>query len=92
MSKGTSSNGKKNKRNHTLCCRCGQMSYHKQKLRCSSCAYPEKKIRNRGSEKARRRRGEGTGRMKHLRKVQRGFRSGFKGNQILAKLRAADKK
>nr|6ZU5_LJJ Chain LJJ, eL37 [Paranosema locustae] len=89
-SKGTSSFGKKNKRNHILCVRCGSMSYHKQKLRCSSCGYPEKKLRNRGSPKARRRRGEGTGRMRHLKKVRRAARNGFKGNAILRALRNAN--
>lgn len=65
------------------------MSYHKQKLRCSSCGYPEKKLRNRGSLKARRRRGQGTGRMRHIRKVIRAAKSGFKGNAILRALRNA---
>lgn len=88
MSKGTSSFGKKNKRNHVLCARCGSMSYHKQKRRCSSCGYPEDKIRNRASLKARRRRGQGTGRMRHIRKVKRAFLGGFKGNSVLRAMRA----
>ncbi|RVD92681.1 60S ribosomal L37 [Tubulinosema ratisbonensis] len=88
MSKGTSSFGKKNKRNHTLCKRCGSMSYHKQKRRCSSCGYPEAKLRNPGSDKAIRRRTTGTGRCRHLKKSFRAFKAGFKGNEIVNKLKA----
>lgn len=44
MVKGTPSHfgGKKN---HITCRRCGRQSYHAQKRRCSSCGYPEAKLR-----------------------------------------------
>ncbi|MBD3155486.1 MAG: 50S ribosomal protein L37e [Candidatus Aenigmarchaeota archaeon] len=41
MSKGTPSMGKKNKRSHVLCRRCGQRAFHIRKRRCSSCGYGE---------------------------------------------------
>lgn len=62
------------------------MSYHKQKRRCASCAYPETKIRNPGSVKALRKRTTGTGRCRHLKKVLRSAKAGFPGNAILNKL------
>lgn len=68
MTKGTSSFGKRNKRNHIQCRRCGKESYHKQKHACASCGYPKPKWRNPGSIKAVGRRAVGTGRMRHLRK------------------------
>ncbi|KAI5173217.1 large subunit ribosomal protein L37e [Nematocida sp. LUAm3] len=68
MTKGTSSFGKRNKRNHIQCLRCGSESFHKQKRQCSSCAYPKRKLRNPGSLKAVGRTAQGTGRMRHLRK------------------------
>ncbi|MES1903555.1 MAG: 60S ribosomal protein L37, partial [Paramarteilia canceri] len=44
--KGTTSKGKQNnKKNHVRCKRCGKSSYHKQKNRCSSCAYPASRLR-----------------------------------------------
>ncbi|KAI5192063.1 large subunit ribosomal protein L37e [Nematocida sp. AWRm77] len=68
MTKGTSSFGKRNKRNHIQCARCGKESFHKQKRSCASCGYPEKKWRNPGSIKAVGRRAQGVGRMSHLKK------------------------
>jgi len=41
MVKGTPSMGKRNKRNHVLCRRCGKRSFHIQKKRCSSCGFGE---------------------------------------------------
>ena len=70
-----------------MCVRCGSMSFHKQRNRCSCCGYPEDKIRNWGSLKAKRRRGQGTGRMRHIRKVKKAFAGNFKGNAILRALR-----
>lgn len=86
MSKGTSSFGKKNKRNHTMCKRCGNMSYHKQLRKCASCAYPEAKMRTPGSIKARRRRNVGTGRMRHLKKIMKEHVHGVKVNPIISQL------
>lgn len=70
MSRGTPSFGKKNKRNCTSCIRCGKPSYHQRHQRCSSCGYPERKMRTPGSIKARRRRQQGTGRMRHMKQFQ----------------------
>ncbi|CAF1940527.1 unnamed protein product [Rotaria magnacalcarata] len=79
MTKGTQSFGKRNCKTHTLCRRCGRSSYHLQKKSCSSCGYPSAKTRKfQWSEKARRRRTTGTGRMKHLKVVFRRFRNGFR--------------
>eukprot|EP00917_Polyrhabdina_sp_WS-2016_P003596 GHVP01008110.1.p1 GENE.GHVP01008110.1~~GHVP01008110.1.p1 ORF type:complete len:100 (-),score=9.31 GHVP01008110.1:345-644(-) len=61
--KGTGSFGKRHGRSHTLCKRCGNRSYHMQKHRCASCAYPERKMRSYNlSVKAKRRKAPGTGR------------------------------
>lgn len=82
MSKGTASFGKRNKRNHIQCIRCGKESYHKQKRSCASCGYPEKKLRTPGSIKAVGRRLEGKGRMRHLRKYRiRNLRKSIANNR-----------
>ncbi|KYK35432.1 MAG: 50S ribosomal protein L37e [Theionarchaea archaeon] len=39
MTKGTPSFGKKNKRTHMRCRRCGSHSYHVRKRRCSHCGF-----------------------------------------------------
>jgi len=41
MSKGTSSMGKKQKRTHVRCRRCGRHAFHAQKNRCASCGFGE---------------------------------------------------
>merc|ERR1711893_116098 len=79
MTKGTSSFGKRHNKTHTLCRRCGRSSYHIQKKTCAQCGYPSKRLRSYNwSEKAKRRKTTGTGRMKHLKKVNRRFRNGFR--------------
>lgn len=79
MTKGTSSFGKRHNKSHTLCVRCHRKSYHIQKKRCASCAYPAaRKRRYNWSEKAKRRRVTGTGRMRHLKLVHRRFTNGFR--------------
>ncbi|XP_796231.2 probable 60S ribosomal protein L37-A isoform X2 [Strongylocentrotus purpuratus] len=79
MTKGTSSFGKRHNKTHTFCRRCGRRSYHIQKLTCSSCGYPAKTIRKYNwSAKAKRRKTTGTGRIKHLRAVNRKFSNGFR--------------
>ncbi|KAI5175745.1 large subunit ribosomal protein L37e [Pancytospora epiphaga] len=87
MSKGTPSFGKKNKRNHLLCPRCGNMAFHKQKNRCASCAFPEAKRRNPGSLKARGRCGQGCGSMRYMKRERIRARAGHRGNPILGALR-----
>ncbi|MCX6696434.1 MAG: 50S ribosomal protein L37e [Methanoregula sp.] len=39
MSKGTPSMGKRNKKTHIACRRCGKISYHAQKKVCSACGF-----------------------------------------------------
>lgn len=87
MSKGTPSFGKKRVRNHLLCPRCGGMSYHKQLRKCSSCAFPEAKRRTPRSLKAQRRTGQGTGRMRYLKKINKKAKNGFKQHPLLSELR-----
>ena len=45
MGRGTPSFGKRHQKTHTLCRRCGRMSYHKQKNTCSACGYPAARLR-----------------------------------------------
>ncbi|MCK4459838.1 MAG: 50S ribosomal protein L37e [Methanosarcinales archaeon] len=39
MSKGTPSMGKRQKKTHIRCRRCGSVSYHKRKKVCVSCGF-----------------------------------------------------
>ncbi|CAO3597258.1 unnamed protein product [Absidia cylindrospora] len=78
-SKGTSSFGKRHTKSHTLCRRCGDRSYHKQKKTCAQCGYPAAKIQSfNWSEKGKRRKTTGTGRMRYLKVVQSRFKNGFR--------------
>ncbi|KAL1968029.1 hypothetical protein VTN77DRAFT_2158 [Rasamsonia byssochlamydoides] len=78
MTKGTSSFGKRHNKTHTLCRRCGRRAFHIQKSTCGSCGYPAAKTRKYNwSEKAKRRRTTGTGRMRYLKLVNRRFHNGF---------------
>jgi large subunit ribosomal protein L37e len=46
MVKGTTSFGKRGKKDlHIRCRRCGRSAYHVRKKRCAACGYPDKKIR-----------------------------------------------
>ena len=45
MGRGTPCFGKRHQKTHTLCRRCGRMSYHKQKGTCSACGYPAARLR-----------------------------------------------
>mmetsp|Transcript_24563 Transcript_24563/g.69114 ORF Transcript_24563/g.69114 Transcript_24563/m.69114 type:complete len:95 (-) Transcript_24563:39-323(-) len=86
MTKGTSSFGKRHSKTHTTCRRCGKVSFHLQKKVCASCGYPGAKMRRfNWSEKALRRRTNGTGRMRHMRHMPRRFKNGFReGTQAKA--------
>ncbi|OON21966.1 ribosomal protein L37e, partial [Opisthorchis viverrini] len=76
---GTTSFGKRHNKTHTQCRRCGRKSFHIQKKKCSSCGYPAARMRHYNwSEKARRRRTTGTGRMLHMKSVHRRFKQGFR--------------
>mmetsp|Transcript_27497 Transcript_27497/g.64489 ORF Transcript_27497/g.64489 Transcript_27497/m.64489 type:complete len:90 (+) Transcript_27497:117-386(+) len=79
MTKGTTSFGKRHNKSHTLCRRCGKISYHIQKSTCSSCGYPSKKMRKYNwGEKAKGRRSQGTGRMRYMKTMTRKFKNGFR--------------
>ncbi|MCL4329811.1 MAG: 50S ribosomal protein L37e [Candidatus Thermoplasmatota archaeon] len=54
MSNGTAVMGKMGKRKvHITCRRCGQHSYHIRQKRCSSCGFPDPRIRSYHWAKAR---------------------------------------
>jgi len=91
MTKGTTSFGKKHNKTHTLCRRCGRSSYHIQKHECGSCGYPAKRKRTyQWSEKSIRRRTTGTGRLRHMKVVNRKFHNGFReGTQPKPRQRGA---
>eukprot|EP01041_Mallomonas_annulata_P009730 gene9730-20234_t len=79
MTKGTQSFGKRHTKTHTTCRRCAHISFHKQKKLCSSCGYPNAKIKNfNWGEKAKRRRTTGTGRMRYMKTIPRRFKNGFR--------------
>merc|ERR1712108_43998 len=83
MTKGTSSFGKKHNKTHTICRRCGRVSFHIQNKTCASCGYPQAKIRKYGwSVKARRRKTTGTGRPRYLSVVKQKFRNGFREGTV----------
>ncbi|KAG0218397.1 60S ribosomal protein L37A [Mortierella sp. NVP41] len=90
LTKGTSSFGKRHTKSHTLCRRCGRRSFHNQKKTCAQCGYPAAKLRSYNwSEKAKRRKTTGTGRMRHLSDVNRRFKNGFReGTQAKKQVKA----
>jgi large subunit ribosomal protein L37e len=42
MTKGTTSLGKRTKKTHIVCRRCGKRSYHIRKKTCASCGFGSK--------------------------------------------------
>jgi len=79
MTKGTFSFGRRHQHTHTLCVRCGRRSFHIQGATCSSCGFPHAKMRRYNwSEKALRRRTNGTGRMRYMKDLPRRFKNGFR--------------
>merc|ERR1711977_62963 len=79
MTKGTTSKGKRNNISHILCKRCGKRSYHIQKKRCASCAYPHPKMRHYNwGKKAIGRRTQGTGRLSYLSTIKRREKNQFR--------------
>jgi large subunit ribosomal protein L37e len=79
QTKGTTSFGKRHNKSHTACRRCAKTSFHIQKSQCSSCGYPDKKMRQYNwGEKAKRRRTTGTGRMRFMKSMTRRFKNGFR--------------
>jgi large subunit ribosomal protein L37e len=80
MSRGTPSFGRRHTKTHTLCRRCGRMSFHKQKGTCSACGYPAARLRKYGwSLKTQNRKGTGTGRTRYLKTVSRVYKNQIKG-------------
>mmetsp|Transcript_62190 Transcript_62190/g.98933 ORF Transcript_62190/g.98933 Transcript_62190/m.98933 type:complete len:147 (-) Transcript_62190:1209-1649(-) len=70
MTKGTWSKGKRNRKSHALCPRCGRRALHCKKKQCAACGFPNSKIRKYNwCTKARRRKRTGTGRMRYLRRA-----------------------
>jgi len=54
MSKGTPSKGKRQKKTHIACRRCGKISYHIRQKICSSCGFGRsKKIKKLNSNRKR---------------------------------------
>ena len=79
--KGTQSFGKRHTKVHCECRRCGKKTYHIQNKRCSHCGFPDKRIRKYNwALKTTQRKGEGFGRMKHMKQVQRRAKNGFRFN------------
>ena len=45
MTKGTWSKGKRNRKSHSLCPRCGRRAFHNRKKACAACGFPSAKTR-----------------------------------------------
>eukprot|EP00483_Globobulimina_turgida_P008810 UN08828 len=70
MTKGTWSKGKRNRKSHGLCPRCGRRAFHNRKRKCAACGFPKAKTRKYNwCTKATRRKKTGTGRMRYLRRA-----------------------
>jgi len=83
MGDGTPAFGRRLSKAHGPCVRCGKRSYHMQKKRCAACGYPGKRIRHYNwALKGQRRRNTGTGRMRYLKKVQKGFKNRFRSGTV----------
>lgn len=72
MTKGTTSFGKRHNKTHTLCRTTGRSNYHIQKKRSAKVGQYN------WSAKAKRRCAPGTGRMRHMKKVQARFGNNFR--------------
>jgi large subunit ribosomal protein L37e len=84
MGKGTPSFGKRHQKTHGLCPRCGRRTYHIQNKVCAQCGYPSPKMRKfNWSEKAKRRKTQGTGRLRHLKRTLRRASNGFMRGKTL---------
>ena len=79
MTKGTTSQGERGKKSHTLCPRCGRRAWRIQSRTCGACAYPSARTRKYNwSAKAIRRKTTGTGRCRYLKNVARRAKNGFR--------------
>merc|ERR1739838_807079 len=72
MTKGTTSFGKRHNKTHTLCRTTGKSNYHIQKKRSAKVGQFN------WSAKAKRRCAPGTGRQRHVKKVNARFANGFR--------------
>merc|ERR1711915_42298 len=72
MTKGTSSFGKRHNKTHTICRRTGRSNFHIQHKKSAKMGQFN------WSVKAKRRHTTGTGRMRHLKNVNRRFHNGFR--------------
>ena len=72
MTKGTTSFGKRHNKTHTLCRTTGRSNYHIQKKRSAKVG------KFNWSAKAKRRAAPGTGRSRHVKKVNQRFANGFR--------------
>ncbi|KLT45625.1 ribosomal protein L37e [Cutaneotrichosporon oleaginosum] len=88
--KSIKNGGKRHSKSHTLCRRCGNRSFHKQKHTCAQCGYPAAKLRSfNWGLKAKRRKTTGTGRCANLKSVHRRFKNGFReGGAAVKKTKA----
>merc|ERR1712221_32685 len=76
---GTSSFGKRHNKTHTLCRRCWPIFLSYPEVAMCPMWLSQKRLRHYNwSEKAKRRKTTGTGRMRHLKIVQIKFRNGFR--------------
>merc|ERR1739845_162131 len=84
MTKGTQSFGTRRNKTHSLCIRCGNPSFHNAKKVCAKCGYPAAKTRRYDgwSRKQARKRGQGTGRMSHMKNVPRRAKNGFRNGTV----------
>ncbi|HID73797.1 MAG TPA: 50S ribosomal protein L37e [Thermoplasmata archaeon] len=54
MTRGTTAHGKRNRKTHIVCRRCGNHSYHVRKKRCASCGFgASRRVRTYGWGKGR---------------------------------------
>ncbi|KAJ3415674.1 60S ribosomal protein L37A [Chytridiales sp. JEL 0842] len=90
MTKGTQAFGKRTSKSHTLCRRCGRRSFHIQKKTCAQCGYPAAKTRHfEWSNKGKRRKTTGTGRMRYLKTISRRFKNQFREGTQAKKVTAS---
>ena len=86
MSRGTPAAGKRHTHSHAISRVTGKSNFHLQKKRSASTGAGARKRRYTWSTKAIRRNTTGTGRMRHLRNVQRREKNGYRhGTQAKAK-------
>lgn len=78
---------------HTTCRRCGRKTYHIQNKRCGACGYPAKTTRRYDgwAPKVRARKGQGTGRMSHLKTVGRRAKNNFREENNFVKASTSKK-